>query len=159
MDVAPFLKDSRTFVPIRFVAEGMGYNVDWDELTKTVSIYGRRKYFDTMDDAAYDWAMHFNAMSIAIFKEMGGVIYKNDKGYYWEGVKIGKDKQVNWGANEVHRGALRSMTVLFYISNEGISILENLGNIGIKYPQKLKDILEQLEDKDEHKNDTESDNK
>ena len=41
--------------------------------------------------------------------------------------------------------ALRSMAVLFYISNEGISILENLGKLGIPYPQKLKDILEQLE--------------
>jgi toxin secretion/phage lysis holin len=50
------------------------------------------------------------------------------------------------------------MTVLFYISNEGISILENLGKLDIKYPQKLKDILEQLEDKDEHKDDTKSDN-
>ena len=42
-------------------------------------------------------------------------------------------------------GAIRSMTVLFYISNEGISILENLGKIGVPYPRKLKDILEQLE--------------
>lgn len=55
--------------------------------------------------------------------------------------------------------AIRSMTVLFYISNEGISVLENLGKLDIKYPQKLKDILEQLEDKDEHKDDNESDNK
>lgn len=42
-------------------------------------------------------------------------------------------------------GAIRSMAVLFYISNEGISILENLGKIGVPYPRKLKDILEQLE--------------
>lgn len=104
MDVAPFLKDRRTYVPLRFVAEGLGYNVDWDDKTKEVTIYGRRKYFDTVDDAAFDWAMHFNAMSIAIFKEMGGIIYKDGKGYYWDNVIIGKDKQVNWGANEVHQG-------------------------------------------------------
>lgn len=55
-------------------------------------------------------------------------------------------------------GAIRSMAALFYISNEGISILENLGNLDIKYPQKLKDILEQLEDKNEHTEDTESNN-
>ena len=42
-------------------------------------------------------------------------------------------------------GAIRSMAVLFYISNEGISILENLGRLNIPYPQKLKEILEQLE--------------
>ena len=61
--------------------------------------------------------------------------------------------------NATGLGAIRSMTVLFYISNEGISVLENLGKLDIKYPQKLKDILEQLEDKDEHKDDNESDNK
>lgn len=55
-------------------------------------------------------------------------------------------------------GAIRSMAVFFYISNEGISILENLGKLNIAYPQKLKDLLEQLEDKNEDTKDTESDN-
>ncbi len=55
--------------------------------------------------------------------------------------------------------AIRSMAALFYISNEGISILENLGKLDIKYPQKLKDVLEQLEDKNEHTKDTKSNNK
>lgn len=104
MDVAPFLKDSRTFVPIRFVAEGLGYNVEWDEKEQSVTIYGRRKYFDTMDDAAFDWAMHFNAMSIATFKEMGAIIYKDDNGYYWDNVKIGKDKEVYWSIPDVRKG-------------------------------------------------------
>lgn len=39
---------------------------------------------------------------------------------------------------------LRNVTILFYIANEGISILENAGKIGVPYPQKLKDILLQL---------------
>lgn len=104
MDVAPFLKDSRTYVPIRFVAEGMGYNVEWDEKEQSVTIYGRRKYFDTVDDAAFDWAMHWNAMSIATFKEMGGIIYKDDKGYYWDNIKVGKDKGVIWSIPEVRKG-------------------------------------------------------
>ena len=56
-------------------------------------------------------------------------------------------------------GAIRSMTVFFYISNEGISIIENLGNLGVKIPQKIKDVLEQLEEKNEHTEDTKSDNK
>lgn len=38
MDVAPFIKDGRTFVPIRFVAEELGCKVDWDDKTKTVLI-------------------------------------------------------------------------------------------------------------------------
>ena len=55
--------------------------------------------------------------------------------------------------------AIRSMAVMFYISNEGISILENLGKLGVAYPQKLKDILEQLEDeKNDNSENTKSDN-
>ncbi|MEE1042982.1 MAG: phage holin family protein [Clostridia bacterium] len=54
---------------------------------------------------------------------------------------------------------IRNIAVLFYISNEGISILENLGKIGVKYPQKIKDILVQIGDeKDENSTDTKQDN-
>ncbi len=34
----PVLKDSRTFVPIRFISEQLGYNVSWDAETQTVTI-------------------------------------------------------------------------------------------------------------------------
>lgn len=36
MDVAPIIKDDRTFVPLRFVAQYMGLGVDWDAKTYTV---------------------------------------------------------------------------------------------------------------------------
>ena len=36
--VVPKIKDSRTYVPIRFIAEAFGIKVDWDEETRTVSI-------------------------------------------------------------------------------------------------------------------------
>ena len=41
--------------------------------------------------------------------------------------------------------AIRSITVLFYISNEGISIVENLGKLDVKIPKKIQDVLEQLD--------------
>jgi toxin secretion/phage lysis holin len=37
--------------------------------------------------------------------------------------------------------------IFFYLSNEGISILENAAHIGLPIPEKLKSILEQLKDK------------
>jgi len=37
LDVAPFIKDNRTFVPVRFVAEALGAEVKWDEATQTVT--------------------------------------------------------------------------------------------------------------------------
>lgn len=43
---------------------------------------------------------------------------------------------------------IRSIVMGFYISNEGISILENVGKTGVKYPKKLKDVLKQLRDGD-----------
>ena len=38
MDTAPFIKDSRTFVPIAFVALALGAEVKWNAITKTVTI-------------------------------------------------------------------------------------------------------------------------
>ena len=39
---------------------------------------------------------------------------------------------------------LRTAVIFFYLSNEGISILENAARIGLPVPEKLKAVLEQL---------------
>ena len=44
---------------------------------------------------------------------------------------------------------LRTAIIFFYISNEGISLLENAGHLGLPIPDKLKSILEQLHDRAE----------
>ena len=47
---------------------------------------------------------------------------------------------------------IRTAVIFFYLSNEGISILENAAHIGLPIPQKLKDVLGQLHNKgDEEK--------
>ena len=43
---------------------------------------------------------------------------------------------------------LRTAVIFFYISNEGVSLVENAANIGLPVPDKLKDVLEQLHDRD-----------
>ena len=45
--------------------------------------------------------------------------------------------------------ALRTAVIFFYLSNEGLSILENAGNIGLPIPEKLKAMLSQLKDKED----------
>ena len=48
--------------------------------------------------------------------------------------------------------ALRTAVIFFYLSNEGVSILENSAHLGLPIPEKLKEILKQLhgrEDGDE----------
>ena len=44
--------------------------------------------------------------------------------------------------------ALMSAVELFFVANEGISVLENAAALGLPIPQKLRDVLEQLRDKD-----------
>jgi toxin secretion/phage lysis holin len=44
---------------------------------------------------------------------------------------------------------LRTAVIFFYISNEGISIIENAGCLGLPIPQKLKDVLAQLKSKED----------
>lgn len=48
---------------------------------------------------------------------------------------------------------LRTAVIFFYLSNEGISLLENAGHLGLPIPQKLKVVLKQLHDKSEDKGD------
>lgn len=45
--------------------------------------------------------------------------------------------------------AAMSAVMLFYIANEGISIIENAAALGLPVPEKLKDIMEQIKTKGE----------
>ena len=47
---------------------------------------------------------------------------------------------------------LRTAIIFFYISNEGMSLLENVAYLGLPIPQKLKAVLEQLYDRSETDN-------
>jgi len=38
LDAAPIIRNSRTMLPVRFVAENLGATVSWDDATKTVSV-------------------------------------------------------------------------------------------------------------------------
>ena len=48
-----------------------------------------------------------------------------------------------------HPGVVRTAVIFFYQSNEGISILENAGRLGLPIPEQLKDVLQQLNRKKE----------
>jgi len=45
---------------------------------------------------------------------------------------------------------LRTAIIFFYISNEGVSLLENAGHLGLPISEKLRDILAQLHDRAEN---------
>ncbi len=49
---------------------------------------------------------------------------------------------------------LRTAVIFFYLSNEGVSLLENAGHIGLPIPAKLMEVLEQLHDRSGKDGDT-----
>ena len=46
---------------------------------------------------------------------------------------------------------LRTAVIFFYIYNEGVSLLENAGHLGLPIPEKIKTVLEQLHDRADRK--------
>jgi toxin secretion/phage lysis holin len=44
----------------------------------------------------------------------------------------------------LHLGYARTAVVLFFVGNEGLSLLENVGLMGVKYPAAMKNALEAL---------------
>ena len=44
---------------------------------------------------------------------------------------------------------LRTAVIFFYLSNEGVSLIENAAHLGLPIPEKLKIVLEQLHDRAE----------
>ena len=45
---------------------------------------------------------------------------------------------------------LRTAVIFFYLSNEGVSLLENAAYLGLPIPEKLKDVLEQIHTRSEN---------
>lgn len=50
---------------------------------------------------------------------------------------------------------LRTAVIFFYISNEGVSLLENAAHLGLPVPEKMKAVLEQLHDRAENEKEDE----
>ena len=50
---------------------------------------------------------------------------------------------------------VRTATIFFYISNEGVTILENAANLGLPVPKKVKEVLKQLHEGAESEDDNE----
>lgn len=52
---------------------------------------------------------------------------------------------------------LRTAVIFFYLSNEGVSLMENAGHLGLPIPAKLKEVLEQLHNRSEKEEPTHDD--
>ena len=45
-------------------------------------------------------------------------------------------------------GVLRTAVIFFFLANDGLSILENAAHLGLPVPEQLKEVLEQLHDRE-----------
>ena len=52
-------------------------------------------------------------------------------------------------------GVLRTAIIFFYLSNEGVRIMENTAHLGLPIPAKLKEVLEQLHERGGNDNESE----
>lgn len=109
MDVVPYVKNDRTYVPVRFVAEAFGCSVGWDNDTKTVIIADIDALFG---DATFDLMDNFAAycdkqdagnmaltgtLSLDIADSTGGMLVKpvSAKGSI-DGITSDTGAQLNW---------------------------------------------------------------
>lgn len=69
------------------------------------------------------------------------------------GTKEGRSVTLSWSlsSQDIHiigsGSVLRTAVIFFYISNEGVSLLENAAHLGLPVPEKIKVVLEQLHDR------------
>lgn len=47
------------------------------------------------------------------------------------------------------QGVIRTLVIYFFVANDGLSIIENMSEMDVKLPQKLKDSLEKIKEQGE----------
>ena len=75
LDVSPFIYHGRTYVPLRFVSEKLGCNVQWDNTTKSIAIYKQKLNLENeivLSNGNYISGQHFKAGTYDIIAIKGG---------------------------------------------------------------------------------------
>lgn len=81
-------------------------------------------------------------------------IFKKVLIFFLVGVAHLLDTQILGGDGSV----LRTAVIFFYLSNEGVSILENVAVLGLPVPEKIQEVLAQLTTETEKDEDIDDDN-
>ena len=66
-------------------------------------------------------------------------------------VAMGNVLDIIFAGVEANFSAIRTIIIVFYLANEGLSILENAARLGLPVPQKMKDTLIKLHEKGDSK--------
>jgi len=69
MDVAPFIENDRTYVPVRFLAQSLGCRVQWDESTRAVTLAGDKTVILVIGNTTLQVNGQSQTMDVAPFIE------------------------------------------------------------------------------------------
>lgn len=100
MDVAPIIRDSRTYVPVRFVAESFGEEVAWDPSNRAVIIghYGGSSIDDAETVEYYIGELKFTLDLSDDFKDTIGVDLRDDSIRFYDKYNKDQSKDASSGA-------------------------------------------------------------
>ena len=126
---------------IQIVIAGVGGFLSWflggmDEFLYALVAFVVADYVSAIFCAVHDRALSSKVGWRGIFRKI--VIF------ILIGVGTMLDRYVLLGETHI----IRSAICFFYLSNEGISLLENATRLGLPVPGKLRDVLAQLRDRD-----------
>ncbi len=102
----------------------------WDMALKTLLIIIALDYLTGVCDAIVNKKINSKIGAKGIIKKVGYLIIV--------AVSVQLDQIVG------DTGAIRNLVIYFFVANEGISILENWGSMGLPLPEKVMEVLEQL---------------
>ena len=121
------------------VLTGLAYILGgWDTALQTLVIVMSLDYLTGVCKAIYNKKLNSTISFKGIVKKVGYLII----------VAVAVELDMMTGAT----GAIRTLVIYFFVANEGISILENWGSMGLPLPQKIFDVLEQLKTENDPKN-------
>jgi len=76
LDTAPVIINGRTMLPIRFISEGFGFNVEWDSDTHTINISSKEKQSDeAMQAVTEDIAKEINEETAKAKENKSLIVY------------------------------------------------------------------------------------
>lgn len=111
MDVAPFVKQDRAFVPLRFVGENMKVDVKWDDANRKVILTKEDKLANfTNEEKAYyqEYTSHENAISKSM-GELKSFFFENASKYTKEDLAANYDRLK--AQMDTHFNSIKNMTV------------------------------------------------
>ncbi len=147
IDQAPVIKEGRTLVPIRFIAEELGYKVGWDAYDRTVTVTdpnyfisrvktGLKNYFDMVSDLLVPKTWVFNSSFDFNYKSedtsVGGktdveVRYNQTSLYAKLNLNMNMDlSEDNWFYDDLHKMNKKDIWVEVYLTEAYVMIKTNL---------------------------------